>query len=1055
MNVPTPEERPIALRAYAVPPDSKRNRETAGRDKQGGAPWSHSAWSLTLDIETTTTAGQRPRVGNYQLHYKGDLREEGFFYDPAALNSVEHRRLRDYTRRHDLALHTISEFNEQIFYSIAYRQNALIIGFNLPFDLARLAYHHQSAKGRKMGGGFTFALSDHWPHLRIKHLSRSAALIDFASPGGQRTARSGRRRNYRRRVRRGFFCDVRSLAAALTGSSHSLASLAGLLGTAHQKTEAEHGQELTAKYLRYLRNDVQVTFECFELLASRYESFKLSATPVSSIFSEASIGKACLREMAVKPWRELQPDVPPELIGIIMSSYFGGRSEVHLRRTTSQVAYCDFLSMYPTVSILMGLWRFVTATGIDWREATDETQALVDSIELSDLAKPATWTKLAVLVQVEADGDLLPVRSAYDDHSPAYSIGLNYLTAKEPLWFTLADVLVSKLLTGKSPTIRRALAFAPKGQQPGLKPIDILGKADYHIDPAREDFYRRLIELRSNVKRQMRGLPAGPERERLAAEQQAMKIAANASCYGIFVELNVQEYTRKREQVYFGGDEQARTTKLASIEEPGRYFHPLLATLTTGAARLMLAIVEALAEQEGLSWAFCDTDSMALACPSGMPEEEFRKRTQRVRGWFEQLNPYASGDELFKLEDANYNLDGQLPEALYCFAISDKRYALFNIDEDGRPVLRKASAHGLGYLLPPYPKEKAPVSIPAPRVSLSELGVERWQYDLWYRIVEAALDGHAQQVDCDDLPGFAAVAVSRYAATCPRLLHWFDTYNKGKPYAEQVCPFGFLNAYLARSAAQRNYADFLRYADDGRDGKHKRQAMSELPRAVSPFDPDPAVAVQQCFDRNTGKAVVPELLRTYRQAVARYHLHPETKFSGGDYTQTGSLHRRHLRVPDVNGIEYIGKEANRWEERSQTGEDSEAQIKYGVSGGSLAELRERVVAASEEFGVRAVARAAELSHSTLVRFVQGAGEPEAATVSRLQEALAQLSSDYSKTADAVLAAARELRQEVGLHELAARAGIDRANLRAVLSGRRTASPVMLSRLEAVSVRDAK
>ena len=221
----------------------------------------------------------------------------------------------------------------------------------------------------------------------------------------------------------------------------------------------------------------------------------------------------------------------------------------------------------------------------------------------------------------------------------------------------------------------------------------------------------------------------------MAAEQLAMKIVANASCYGIFVELNVQEYSRKRELVYFGGDGKACTTKLASIEEPGRYFHPLVATLTTGAARLMLATVEALAEQEGLSWAFCDTDSMALACPQGMAEEEFYKQTERLRSWFEQLNPYASGDELFKLEEANYDLGAPHKQAaLYCFAISDKRYALFNIDDDGRPVLRKASAHGLGYLLPPYPKEKAPVSIPAPGVALSEIGVERWQYDLWYRI---------------------------------------------------------------------------------------------------------------------------------------------------------------------------------------------------------------------------------------------------------------------------------------------------------------------------------
>ena len=33
-----------------------------------------------------------------------------------------------------------------------------------------------------------------------------------------------------------------------------------------------------------------------------------------------------------------------------MSTYYGGRSEVRMRRMAVRVLYCDFLSMYPTVS---------------------------------------------------------------------------------------------------------------------------------------------------------------------------------------------------------------------------------------------------------------------------------------------------------------------------------------------------------------------------------------------------------------------------------------------------------------------------------------------------------------------------------------------------------------------------------------------------------------------------------------------------------------------------------------------------------------------------------
>lgn len=114
------------------------------------------------------------------------------------------------------------------------------------------------------------------------------------------------------------------------------------------------------------------------------------------------------------------------------------------------------------------------------------------------------------------------------------------------------------------------------------------------------------------------------------------------------------------------------------------------------------------------------------------------------------LNPYEQKGPLFKIEDINYGIeDGKLtrtPTPMFCFAVSAKRYALFNIDAYGRPVIRKASAHGLGHLRAPYQESDAPKSTPAPSMPLEKIGVERWQYDLWYQIIVAALDGHPDQV---------------------------------------------------------------------------------------------------------------------------------------------------------------------------------------------------------------------------------------------------------------------------------------------------------------------
>jgi hypothetical protein len=152
---------------------------------------------------------------------------------------------------------------------------------------------------------------------------------------------------------------LKTIAAALLSRSFSLASLADFLKTQTRKASTdEHGGSLTSAYLSYAVKDVQVTQECFCDLSRRFGAHNLALTHLSRILSEASIGKAYLKQMNI--WRDLQSDMPNELIGLIMSTYFGGRAEVHLRRVVCQVFYCDFLSMHPTVCTLMGLREMFT-----------------------------------------------------------------------------------------------------------------------------------------------------------------------------------------------------------------------------------------------------------------------------------------------------------------------------------------------------------------------------------------------------------------------------------------------------------------------------------------------------------------------------------------------------------------------------------------------------------------------------------------------------------------------------------------------------------------------
>jgi hypothetical protein len=141
-------------------------------------------------------------------------------------------------------------------------------------------------------------------------------------------------------------------------------------------------------------------------------------------------------------------------------------------------------------------------------------------------------------------------------------------------------------------------------------------------------------------------------------------------------------------------------------------FPSFACTLITGAARLLLTTVERLSLDAGLDWALCDTDSMALAKPHSMDHETFVGECLKVARWFDLFNPYEIKGPLFKVEDINYGAESKDLAPLYCYAISSKRYALFNLDADGEPILRKASAHRLGDKSAPCDEDHAPTSIP-------------------------------------------------------------------------------------------------------------------------------------------------------------------------------------------------------------------------------------------------------------------------------------------------------------------------------------------------------
>jgi hypothetical protein len=187
-----PEQRPVAVRAWTTT-DGKRTKTRAGYVDLGPSPW-----SLALDTETTVDLAQGLRFGTYQLRHHDRLREAGIFYDPDGVTADELAVMRTYTELHGFALHTVDQFIRRVFLPYAWRRRALVVGFNLPFDLSRFAIGHAPARPRgkdqSMRGGFSFAYTPDRrdPRIQIKKIGPRAAFIRFATPSGRHAAARNR-----------------------------------------------------------------------------------------------------------------------------------------------------------------------------------------------------------------------------------------------------------------------------------------------------------------------------------------------------------------------------------------------------------------------------------------------------------------------------------------------------------------------------------------------------------------------------------------------------------------------------------------------------------------------------------------------------------------------------------------------------------------------------------------------------------------------------------------------------------------------------------------------
>jgi hypothetical protein len=925
----------IAVRVYPEP-------KAAEADVRSRKRWQRPEAMLVFDPETRTDPTQSLTFGSYRFIVDGLCLEEGLFYgndlpqhDLEIIENyvVTHRAETARGKGRQLGLLTLRQFLKR-FYRYTYKTRCLLIGFNLPFDLSRIAYDVTDARGR-FAGGFSLGLwsyvgktgnegaNQYRPRIGIKHIDSKRALKGFTARKKpdktdiipEESIHGAPEKGYKFR---GHFLDLRTLAFALTDRGYSLETACEAFGVEHGKQQAAHHGIVTEEYIDYNRRDVLATWELAVKLLEEYDKHPI-ALQATKAFSPASIGKAYLRAIGIKPVLERQPDFPKEYLGFAASAFFGGRTSAHIRKVPVPIVYTDFLSMYPTVNSLMGLWQFVIAEEIRVVEhCNTEIQTFLDRMSADSLFKPETWKHLTGFVKLVPDGDILPTRGKYSVETNDWQVAVNHLYSESDnpshaLWFSLPDVVVSVLLTGRVPKIIDAFRIEPIGTLSELEVTKLRGAIE--VDPGCQDFFKVVIEERKRLSSRSDLSEVGKERL-----DKALKVLANATSYGIYAEMNRQELDNPVNVTCHGIDADPFTCRVAHPDVPGEYCFPLFAALITGAARLMLALLEYSVTRLGGTYAMEDTDSMAIVatkrgglvpCPGGSLRMANGSAAIRALSWkhvktiserFDALNPYdrdAVRDSILKIEDDNFDRETGNQRQVYCFAISAKRYALLLRDTEGVPVLlRKGvnnksdrwSQHGLGHLLNPIDPENED---------------RKWTAAVWLGMARRALGLPTQPPTFENSP-----AVGRVTVSSPGILRSLADFNAGKKYCNQLKPFNFLLTCHVRPFG------------------HPLEADPERFHLIAPYTSDPQQWREMLWiDQYSGKRYRitttghhgkrrTARVKTYGDVVREYEFHPESKCADAKgepckKQSIGLLQRRHVRIDQ---LKYIGKESNSLED---------------------------------------------------------------------------------------------------------------------------------------------
>ena len=198
---------------------------------------------------------------------------------------------------------------------------------------------------------------------------------------------------------------------------------------------------------------------------------------------------------------------------------------------------------------------------------------------------------------------------------------------------------------------------------------------------------------------------------------------------------------------------------------------------------------------------------------------------------------------------------------------------------------------------------------------------------------------------------------------------------------------------------------------------------------------------------NAATPIPASWLKSHARSLVRYHLHPETKFQGGEYDQRGPLRRRHVFALAQQSI---GKEADNIEENEFIGEDADPPH-YGVELTDRAAIAAAVFDIQKQYGIsdRKLLDEAKVSHHTLAGLREGKRVADASLMKlfRAGEALRQEADPVAAAMDKALKDLRRLKDKVGgRNKLAKKLGVTGPYIGRVLTGEKPMTEELIDKM---------